>query len=70
MSKVGPSNCPKPDEVFKETPERRPRTYSDLLLRLQEESGPKLQKAPLATVFRLAVLEGHSQVKVAQVCGG
>jgi hypothetical protein len=37
-----------------------------LLKRL--ESGPKQRKAALATVFRLLVLEGHSQGKAARLC--
>jgi hypothetical protein len=32
------------------------------------EGGPKQRKAPLATVFRLVVLEGHSQGKTARLC--
>jgi len=35
----------------------------------QLEGRPKQRKAPLATVFRLTVLEGHSQGKTARLCG-
>jgi hypothetical protein len=33
------------------------------------EGGPKQRKAPLAAVFRMTVLEGHSQAKAARLCG-
>jgi ribosomal protein L14 len=46
--------------------EREAKKVFVLLKRL--EGGPKQRKAALGTVFRLTVLEGHSQAKTARLC--